>query len=207
MAIPARIEGETDKAYQAFCDYCAMGAGRSLSKLFAIYQRQNDEDTTKPAPSRRWKSITDWSANNDWQIRVRTYDDAVRKERDEADLEIWKDRRKTIPEEGYQLGQKLLKMAVEMAEQLSTVPLVTKRRFIKGKDGEPDREIIQVAPNFKALATVGKLAIDLQRQAADLRPGVDVTTAGQALGPSIYLPALSDLATPEADEEEADDAV
>jgi hypothetical protein len=56
---------ETPKAAQAWNDYLAMGAERSLDKLFAHYQT-----ATKAAPVKRLRTLKDWSSRHDWQARL-----------------------------------------------------------------------------------------------------------------------------------------
>lgn len=57
--------GETPRSYQAKKDYLAMGVGRSLEKLLAMY-RQRKENGTGTAPTTlkatlaRWSSIWGW---------------------------------------------------------------------------------------------------------------------------------------------------
>lgn len=64
-----RQEGETSKAVLACNDYLRMGAGRSLSKLLDRYHNATDAPPTK-----REKTLKDWSRNFDWQTRVTEYD-------------------------------------------------------------------------------------------------------------------------------------
>lgn len=213
MAIPARIAGETDKSYQAFCDYCELGLARSLESLIARYRSQLVTNALPKPPTDSLGTLKRWSYTYDWQKRLPAYEEAAAKERDEVSREVWAERRREILEADYQLGKKLRDMATNMAEQLAQVPFTTQRKYIKAKvnpetgEFEPAKEIIRIAPNFKALQGIAKLASDLQRAAADIRPGIDVTSDGKALGPAIYLPAPSDLATPDAEDAEfIDDA-
>lgn len=61
-----RIEGETDKAFDAFCKYRNLGADRSIEKAFQQYQ-----NSTKTVPG-YWK---EWSAKFDWVERAAAYDE------------------------------------------------------------------------------------------------------------------------------------
>jgi hypothetical protein len=69
--IPERITGETVKAYKAFVDYCEMGGGRSVPRLWAQYRHL---DVTEPAPTKRLRTLKGWSASNGWQARAAEYE-------------------------------------------------------------------------------------------------------------------------------------
>ncbi|MFH0900540.1 MAG: hypothetical protein V2A73_07915 [Pseudomonadota bacterium] len=56
---------ETSRAQQAWLDYLAMGGGRSLEKLLALYQ-----SGTRVAPTVRLRSLKSWSAAFGWQARL-----------------------------------------------------------------------------------------------------------------------------------------
>ena len=56
---------ETPRAKQAFNDYVALGADRSLEKLLAVY-----ETATKAPPTRRIESLKAWSRTFGWQARL-----------------------------------------------------------------------------------------------------------------------------------------
>jgi hypothetical protein len=60
---------ETPRAAQAWADYLALGPDRSLAKLLHRYQ------TASNPPTRRLKSLADWSAAFDWQGRLRAIAD------------------------------------------------------------------------------------------------------------------------------------
>lgn len=56
----------TPKAAQAFADYAALGAGRSLDKLVTHYQSRPES-----APTRQLTSLKVWSTKYGWQDRIK----------------------------------------------------------------------------------------------------------------------------------------
>lgn len=100
------VEHETTKAHQALFDYAQMGMGRSLRKLIARYQLQEQEWTSfknnpkgwpqdkpipEPIPSKSWTVISGWSGKFLWQERVIRFDEI---EREREALEFQNDRAK-----------------------------------------------------------------------------------------------------------------
>jgi len=64
----APLEGETPKAYQAFCDYVDLGYARSFAKLMQHYQNR-----TEAAPTRILSTVKEWSQKYNWQNRLKAY--------------------------------------------------------------------------------------------------------------------------------------
>lgn len=204
-----RQKGESKKAYAAFLDYCSMGVARSIRKLHAIYIKQaTSEEQAKP-PTDSLSTLFSWSAKQDWDSRSADWDE---EKRNEADRE-WKSRQAIVREADWEQSDKLRGLAEKI---LSDGPnyLKTRRKFIKGRDGQPDREIITVGLNAELAIKALDLASKLQRLSSGLPNNVsatDLTTGGGALDmPKIFLPTVADLADPESDDEdgsatEADD--
>ena len=69
-----RREGESKKAYQAFCDYRDMGTSRSLRSLHEQYRKQSLNNAQAKPPTIREASIFQWSSKHDWQNRVSAWD-------------------------------------------------------------------------------------------------------------------------------------
>lgn len=67
-AIYEKQEGETAKAYAAFCAYRDMGASRSVDKAFV---HQNSAKTTPKIAPRHWMH---WAAAHEWKRRAEAYD-------------------------------------------------------------------------------------------------------------------------------------
>jgi len=74
-----RGERETNKAIQACNDYLRLGPGRSLAKLLDRYQ-----NATEAPPTKRIKSLADWSRTFGWQARAVAYDAAAERQKTEA---------------------------------------------------------------------------------------------------------------------------
>jgi len=77
----ARAAPETRQANLALRDYAAMGPGRSLAAL--VNRHQTDP---KAAPTKRLRTLKDWSRRFAWQARVEAVDVAYSKRLAEAEL-------------------------------------------------------------------------------------------------------------------------
>jgi hypothetical protein len=66
--------GETTRAYRAKKDYLAMGPGRSLEKLLALYRARN-ENGMGTAPTLRKATLAHWSGRWGWSRESALYDD------------------------------------------------------------------------------------------------------------------------------------
>jgi hypothetical protein len=71
--------GESRKAVLACNDYLRLGPGRSLAKLLHRYQTGPEAPPTK-----RLKTLKDWSAAYGWQARAAAYDAEIEREKNEA---------------------------------------------------------------------------------------------------------------------------
>ena len=69
MAAKQAPGAEKPEAARAFEDYYALGEGRSLSRLAAMYRA-----STEPAPTRHIRTLKDWSTRHGWQQRVKDRD-------------------------------------------------------------------------------------------------------------------------------------
>jgi hypothetical protein len=61
---------ETPRAQQAWADYLAMGAGRSLEKLLAAYRVRQESAGRTSVPAVRLRTLYDWSSAFGWQDRL-----------------------------------------------------------------------------------------------------------------------------------------
>ena len=155
----AKAEGETRKANDALMDYWLMGPGRSQLKLWNSYLI-----VTEPLPpTRRLPTIKGWSIDYQWQARV----NRAKEIQDTADLAEWERCRFEVRQGDWELGNRLRDVANEIVDHAPKFYNRTKK-FIKGKDGQPDREIITIQLDYHAAAKTAKLASDLQRQAAEV---------------------------------------
>lgn len=69
MAAKQAPGAEKPEAARAFEDYYALGEGRSLSRLAAMYRA-----STEPAPTRHIRTLKDWSTRHGWQQRIKDRD-------------------------------------------------------------------------------------------------------------------------------------
>jgi len=84
-----------------------------------------------------------------WEERARAYDDHLA----EQERLKWEARRREVREADWQAGR-------------------TTRRLVKGKNGQPDREVITIGISADTMVRVLKLASELQQQAAEVQPPV-----------------------------------
>ena len=104
---------ETPKAALAWADYLALGPERSFDRLLERYQ-----SATNP-PTRRRKSLADWSSRYGWQQRLADIAAAEA----EAAAEREAAYRRTIMEEGYGLGHERVRTLKAVAERLADFAL------------------------------------------------------------------------------------
>lgn len=132
--LPDRRATETKPAYAALCDYCQMGAGRSLAALLDRYQT-----ATKPPPTKREKTLKDWSRFNEWQARAGAYDKAVA----EAMEQALQAKRREVMEEGLALDFERVRALKRLADLLESEVYEEDKRWVpdvkgigKGEDFE-----------------------------------------------------------------------
>jgi hypothetical protein len=98
-----RREGETIKAYTAFCIYRDMGAGRSHDRVCEkIYSAEGGQN-----PCRNVRQVKTWSSANNWIDRCQDYDRDIELTQRSIKSEV--DRDSYIKDlENYQLQQKAI---------------------------------------------------------------------------------------------------
>lgn len=150
-----RPESESNKALEAFNEYCMQGTDRSLEKLHAQYAKRA-EDARREQGKKSYvpslSTLKNWSSTHAWQDRVKAYDEQVLKDRrrkHEAELEKMNARH-------AQIG---LSMQLEMVKEIN--------RALKA--GEFDT---------RSAVSLLKLATDLERLALGA-----ATTIEQHQGP------------------------
>lgn len=104
-----RQKKEHYKAIIACNDYLRMGPGRSLAKLLERYQNATDSPPTK-----RLKTLKDWSRYYGWQDRVVEYENELERQKTEY--------RRQVMESGYALDyervDELKDLAILLIDQL-----------------------------------------------------------------------------------------
>lgn len=162
-----RIVGESKKAHAAFLDYARMGPARSLRKLHEAYREHvsNGSQTKRQVPTDSFSTLATWSVRNNWQERVKAFDE----EQSRIDAQLWEERRRQEREADWDIGSRMRKLAADILTEAPSY-LKTQRRVIKGRDGEPDREIVTVRLDGRLAVKAAELASQLQRLAADMAP-------------------------------------
>ncbi len=183
----ARRDGESKRAHAAFVDYALMGPGRSLRQLHAKYRERivSGSSAEKP-PTTRLPTLFAWSSKYEWQKRI----EAWTAEQQLLDQALWNGRRHAIREADWEAGEALRGLAADILAQTPQF-LKTTRRFVKGTNGAPDREVITVGIDTGAMLKALVQASELQRQAAEMPKTVDVTTGGESIGVNVDLSGLS----------------
>lgn len=169
----ARLSGETARAYAAFLDYVKLGEGRSLRRLLEQYQawhgekrRQSDGKVTADLPpTTRLRTLEGWSTRYRWQERLAAYQAELAR-REQA---VWERRRAEVREADWQMSAELRELVRAALAQLPQF-IKTTRTYVKGRDGEPDREVVTVQHDLPALLKALEVASALQRLAAEVPP-------------------------------------
>jgi hypothetical protein len=189
----AQRAGEPDRAHSAFLDYVRLGPGRSLRKLLARYRGQTEGEPRADfqPPTQRQATLEAWSTRWEWQARLT----AFKAEQDTREQQRWEQRQREIREADWQTGTNLRTLAAQIFAQAPQF-LKTSRKLIRGKTGEPDREVItlmlDVATAIRAIETGSKL----QRLAAGMPDShTEITNPGQMV-------TTSDLAAIRAEMEQ-----
>jgi len=125
-----RQKGETQKSYAAFCLYRDAGPKRSLRATHDTFYGEGRSNLAQ---------ITVWSTKWQWVARTAAYDehlDAQRRERMEA-------ARAEIEDAELKDYRAQMKRWHEVWEQSPKFQQKA-RQFVKGQNGEPDREIVTI---------------------------------------------------------------
>lgn len=146
-----RLEGETAKAYAAFCIY------RDLPPQTRSIKRANNISRGRPTDSTEEASglFTKWASEHQWRTRAEAYDaiqERERRKRLERTREV-EDEEKL--EEFRQQQEKLGSRCTSVAERL--LGMVEARLSKMAEDGKEldDKALATVARAAAALATVG----------------------------------------------------
>lgn len=170
---------ESRKAQRAFGDYCRLGYVRSLQRLFALYtemRSSNDPKVRGTVPTSMISTLYSWSSRYDWHERAAEYDTQV----EEDDEKEWRERRRQVNHMDYEDGQELRELGKKVTAQ-AKIYSKSSRKLVKGKDGEPDKEVVVIgidaALGINAIMTASKL----QRQATGQVDGIDITSGGKTI--------------------------
>ena len=148
-----RIEGESSRAYEAFCIYRNMGPGRTIEGVRkAIGRPDGDHQLYK------------WSSDYNWVARVKYFDDIIeQKARDLAEsyIPMWEQRRQFALERILLFSAKMMAKAEVMLDWP-----IAKEVTRHSEDGRTIYQITEPSKwSFGSLATLIKTAAELQTAA------------------------------------------
>lgn len=162
------------QANAALQDYYRLGPGRSLRALFDKYRNRNGADAGLKPPTRRDSTLRQWSADLAWQARVdaqaeldRVAEAAAKAAALAEEAAKWAARRIEVRDRDWSQAERLRELADKI---MAEAPKFTKtsRKLIKGRDGEPDREIITIGIDAQTMIKATEAASKLQRLAAEM---------------------------------------
>ena len=140
-------EGETPKAYEAFCLYRDEGTGRALRK---IAQTHNKSIAT----------LADWSERYDWVDRARAYDSHL-------ELQARKGREEAHTAEIVAYRERCRKAAIQTGEMALAVLMKAGQRL---KTLEPEQIEPHVLPAYlRAAASVMESSLNAEAEAVGVR--------------------------------------
>ena len=149
-----RRDGETAKAYSAFCLYRDMGSGRSLDAAYCLAQGLQKGSKRVSGYWQRWYH------DFEWKTRAEAYDAHLDDVKRRAEAQRWRERGEALVEEQYQLARAMVKKVQQMLQ----FPLV--KQTVESENGP-----VTVEParwTFNSAARLAKVATELGRLAAGL---------------------------------------
>lgn len=165
-------DDESAVAYAAFQAYTRLlPRDRSIDAAWRSAAKPQQDRVGKRAP-RQWFT---WSSDHEWVRRAAAYDQYLA----EQDRLLWEDRRRQLRHRDWDQADRL-RQVVEDGIDNARQFVRQNRTFIRGEDGEPDREIITLTFDIGALAQVMERASKLQRLATD-EPTANIQLTGAAL--------------------------
>jgi hypothetical protein len=170
----SRCRGELPRAHDALLDYYRLGSGRSLRAIHAEYRERSESEGITKVPTKRFATLSKWSTANRWQERIELQSridlETERRMKEEAlraEAEKWAQRQLDVRERDWQQGEEL-RVLVDRILGESPKFIKNSRRFIPGRNGDPDREIITVGIDAKLMTNALVAASKLQRLAAEM---------------------------------------
>lgn len=189
VKIPERLKGERGKAYNAFCDYCQMGVGRSLRKLHENYVVRLRDKGGTDLPTKHTTTLGRWSSRYAWQERAAEYDLAMC-EVSQAGIEKEALTGVARPANRIQRLKKIFEdlshMIYEENEDFE-INHPGRRPFLWLKEvkiigsGVAAREITTYRYNTAIVGDFRGLLDDLSKETGGRRAQLDVTSAGQGI--------------------------
>lgn len=154
-------EGETPKAYTAFCLYRDMGPERSFRKLVTVLGR----------PHGYLRTIEAWSKKYNWVVRAKSYDLRNEHVKDDAKVaviidqqQLLMERRTALKETGWELASSLF----EKARQMLAFPITRVSRETKDNGKTLITNIEPAKWTVKDIARMADIANKIARLSVDL---------------------------------------
>ena len=171
---------ESQKAFEAFEMYCQMNSGRTIAKVAQYYGKTVG-------------AIHIWSGKFDWVERAAAYDD-WRNEKHlqtletkieksaEKEVDVWVNRRFDVRHSEFELGKKLVTLAMRGLEAISNPsnPFFEKK-IVTTKDGKRSESTTTVPGinHLEKIARVMEIGLRWQRNSCDM----PTETFGHTLSP------------------------
>jgi hypothetical protein len=195
-----KLAEETDRAYEAFLEYVALGADRSLMRLEA-----NRQSNVKPATLR---TLQEWSAKHRWQERLADY----LLELAQAQAKVQKERMLKANTDAWKRHQRILERLDAMIDKFENDKVTRRRRVPDPRNEGQEIEVVTLAPNVLDLRRLAETFSKLQDNMLELgggtpnRVSVDLPAGGAGVKAYITIspdhwPDPGETPSPEADDE------
>lgn len=163
-----RLQGETSRAYRAFCFYCDLGPSRSLDRAWGCFCKSSDPGKAHVS-SRRPGHWALWCQKFHWVERAGAYDEIVDKQRRRAFAERYRklqDMRSRFEIDDQPRFEKLVQNIDSVLQRAGTAPLseVTQVKYDKVTGKKTTTKIRSV--DMPGIAALAKARIQVARQAA-----------------------------------------
>lgn len=155
----SKLTTESSKQYRAFCDYYEMGADRSMPKLQRMYVALAQDGQTPPTTS--IKTLSNWSAKNQWARRIDMSVNAVTPDRPAARQQKLND----LEDQVWRIHAKILgniEAAIDAYQTHKDVKIYTEE--IDGKECLVIERAVNTDDLLKLTRSFGELGKDLRKQ-------------------------------------------
>jgi hypothetical protein len=175
------MEGESNKARAAFEDYFALGPGRSLTKLLAIYKKR-----PKPAPpTNQLTTLKQWSTGFKWQERIAEREQAIAQEQVEG-------MKKAARETGYAVIEQRLRDLNSLAELLNSEIYEEDKRWLPDVKQAGNERVDIVRFNAPLIQQFRETLNDIASELGQRVKGLELSGKGGGPLTTIDLTRLSD---------------
>lgn len=123
LGLPDQVEGEPKAAYAAFCDYRALGPGRSIPDLKELYLERikGSKKMKSSVPSTCLNTLYRWGRTYNWIERAAEYDKKIAEERLRLEVEEkrkqWRREVKSYRERNKKAGQAMFNLSILLTQK------------------------------------------------------------------------------------------